>query len=158
MNWEAIGAVGEIGGAAGVIITLVYLAIQVRSSAKATESQVHASLSSEMQRLLVAASQDQALVEIMLLVQRNEEPTAVQSMQLRLWFGGFLRVCESHIIQRQLDATTLEVEKPIAAILQQFARSDFYREIMIEAVRNGTATPGFLSWVDAQVLAQTHSD
>ena len=29
MNWEAIGAVGEILGAAGVIVTLVYLARQL---------------------------------------------------------------------------------------------------------------------------------
>jgi hypothetical protein len=30
MNWEAIGAVGEIASAAGVIITLIYLATQIR--------------------------------------------------------------------------------------------------------------------------------
>ena len=30
MNWEAIGAVGEILGACGVIATLFYLAVQVR--------------------------------------------------------------------------------------------------------------------------------
>ncbi len=32
MNWEAIGAIGEILGAAGVIITLAYLAVQMRQS------------------------------------------------------------------------------------------------------------------------------
>ena len=32
MNWDAIGAVGEILGAAGVIGTLAYLAIQIRKS------------------------------------------------------------------------------------------------------------------------------
>lgn len=30
MNWDAIAAVGEIVGAAGVIASVVYLAIQVR--------------------------------------------------------------------------------------------------------------------------------
>jgi hypothetical protein len=30
MNWEAIGAIGEIASAAGVIITLIYLATQIR--------------------------------------------------------------------------------------------------------------------------------
>lgn len=30
MNWEAIGAVGEMIGGAGVIVTLLYLAVQVR--------------------------------------------------------------------------------------------------------------------------------
>ncbi len=36
MNWEMIGAVGEILGAAGVIATLAYLARQIRSSTQAT--------------------------------------------------------------------------------------------------------------------------
>ena len=32
VNWEAIGAIGEMLGAAGVIITLAYLAVQMRQS------------------------------------------------------------------------------------------------------------------------------
>jgi len=34
MNWEAVGAVGEVIGAIGVIVSLVYLATQIRHSAK----------------------------------------------------------------------------------------------------------------------------
>ncbi len=34
MNWEAIGAIGEIVGAAGVILTLGYLAFQIRQNTK----------------------------------------------------------------------------------------------------------------------------
>jgi hypothetical protein len=37
MNWEALGAIGEIVGAVAVIVTLVYLAIQVRHSSKTLE-------------------------------------------------------------------------------------------------------------------------
>ena len=37
MNWEAIGAVGEIIGAAGVIITLLYLASQLRQNTRALQ-------------------------------------------------------------------------------------------------------------------------
>ena len=36
MNWEAIGAVGEILGALAVLITLIYLALQVRQNTRAT--------------------------------------------------------------------------------------------------------------------------
>lgn len=32
MNWEAIGAVGEIIGAMAVVLSLIYLAIQVRQN------------------------------------------------------------------------------------------------------------------------------
>ena len=35
MNWEAIGAIGEIVGGAGVIISLLYLAMQIRKDARA---------------------------------------------------------------------------------------------------------------------------
>ena len=38
MNWEAIGAVGEVGGAIAVVGSLVYLAIQIRS--QVSESQI----------------------------------------------------------------------------------------------------------------------
>ncbi len=34
MNWEAIGAIGEVLGAAGVIITLAYLAVQIRQNSR----------------------------------------------------------------------------------------------------------------------------
>ena len=37
MNWDAIGAVGEVVGAAGVVISLIYLATQIRSSTKFTK-------------------------------------------------------------------------------------------------------------------------
>jgi len=36
VNWEAIGAIGEVVGAAGVIASLLYLAVQIRSSARAS--------------------------------------------------------------------------------------------------------------------------
>lgn len=51
MNWDAIGAVGEVAGALGVIVTLAYLATQIRQNttvAKATTRQV---LADGMQRL-----------------------------------------------------------------------------------------------------------
>jgi hypothetical protein len=37
MNWEAIGAVGEIVGAIAVIATLAYLAIQVRQNTNSVQ-------------------------------------------------------------------------------------------------------------------------
>ena len=37
MNWDAIGAVGEIIGALAVVVTLAYLAVQIRASTRETE-------------------------------------------------------------------------------------------------------------------------
>lgn len=38
MNWEAAGAIGEIVGAIGVILTLVYLAVQIRQNTASLKS------------------------------------------------------------------------------------------------------------------------
>ena len=38
MNWDAIGAVGEILGALGVIVTLVYLSAQIRQSTRSSQA------------------------------------------------------------------------------------------------------------------------
>ena len=44
MNWEAISAISEIVGAVAVVLSLIYLAIQIRSSTRATRATVHLGL------------------------------------------------------------------------------------------------------------------
>ena len=41
MNWDAIGAIGEIVGAMAVVATLVYLATQIRHSYRATRASTY---------------------------------------------------------------------------------------------------------------------
>jgi len=38
MNWDAIGAVGEIVGATAVVVSLIYLAVQVRQNTNASKA------------------------------------------------------------------------------------------------------------------------
>ena len=38
MNWDAIGAIGEVGGAVAVVVTLIYLAVQLRQNTRAIRS------------------------------------------------------------------------------------------------------------------------
>ena len=38
MNWDAIGAIGEIVGAVAVLITFIYLSVQIRQNTKAVRS------------------------------------------------------------------------------------------------------------------------
>ena len=44
MNWDAIGAIGEIVGALAVLATLIYLAIQVRQNSVLQRAQTHQQL------------------------------------------------------------------------------------------------------------------
>lgn len=45
MNWEALGALGEIVGAAAVVLTLIFLTVQLRQNTKAVEEARRATVS-----------------------------------------------------------------------------------------------------------------
>jgi hypothetical protein len=48
MNWEIVGAIAELLGALGVILSLLYLAIQVRHSRQATNSATYQTIQSNL--------------------------------------------------------------------------------------------------------------
>ena len=57
MNWEAIGAIGEIVGAMAVVTTLIYLAIQMRvNTAEIQQSSTHSTLVGRAESLRFLAS------------------------------------------------------------------------------------------------------
>jgi hypothetical protein len=41
INWEAIGAVGEVAGAVAVLVTLVYVATQIRQNTQSTRAMTY---------------------------------------------------------------------------------------------------------------------
>ena len=60
MNWDAIGAIGEVAGAVAVIATLVYLAIQIKHNSKIASIQAsqHLLEGSSMFQLRIAENSD----------------------------------------------------------------------------------------------------
>ena len=59
MNWDAIGAIGELVGGLVVLITIVYLAIQVRQSAEATRSSTEMQISQMIMEWANTRAQDE---------------------------------------------------------------------------------------------------
>ena len=49
MNWETIGAVGEVAGAIGVVVTLIYLSVQIRQNTRALDQSRIVNLSQSYQ-------------------------------------------------------------------------------------------------------------
>jgi len=66
MNWDAIGAIGEIVGACGVIISLLYLAVQIRGDAKAKRAATVHDQSAAFRDLLRMLATDEGLAEVYL--------------------------------------------------------------------------------------------
>jgi hypothetical protein len=64
VNWEAIGAVGEIFGALAVVITLVYLARQIRQDAVATTSSAMGSWLADYNNMVLEILRDPEVAQI----------------------------------------------------------------------------------------------
>ena len=64
MNWDAIGAIGEVVGALAVFISLLYLALQIRSSRRSDQIIAAAGVASAVDVWLSQIVCDEKLYEL----------------------------------------------------------------------------------------------
>lgn len=64
MNWEAVGAIGEVVGAVAVISTLIYLAVQVRQNNRNLAEATSASISQSFASINSRISSDEKFAEL----------------------------------------------------------------------------------------------
>ena len=123
MNWEAIGAIGEVVGAIGVIATLGYLAAQIRQNTRS----VRASTYQEAVRDMVAASDllasDAGLARIWTTGKRDFEALKPDERQrYAAYMLGLLRRFEKVVYQKQhadLDPSFLQMQISLRDILSE---------------------------------------
>ena len=88
MNWEAIGALGEIAGALAVVASLVYLATQIRQSNKHLDLESSKHTIEQVTRIGEFVLQDESLVE--LLIKTREELNATERARLTILGGRMI--------------------------------------------------------------------
>jgi hypothetical protein len=64
MNWEALGAVGEIVGGIAVVVTLGYLAVQIRQNTRSTRASMFQSLVEQILNFNTTFTQDAELGQV----------------------------------------------------------------------------------------------
>lgn len=100
MNWEAIGAIGEIVGALAVFLTLIYLAIQIRQNTKAVHASAIDSANSQISKICELVFADK---EVANLYRRgNEDPASLDeddAVRYRLLIHSMLLALSNIITQ-----------------------------------------------------------
>ena len=61
MNWDAIGAIGEVFGGAVVVVTIVYLAIQIRQNRQAVQAETEFQAAIQLSRMTQRVADDKDL-------------------------------------------------------------------------------------------------
>jgi len=77
MNWEAIGAIGEIVGALAVVVTLVYLVIQIRQNTAAVATATYESTMTGFNDINVVVASDPELARLLDRGTQNSDALSV---------------------------------------------------------------------------------
>jgi hypothetical protein len=92
MNWDAIGAIAEVTGAIAVVLTLAYLAVQIRQSSKLVEQ------NNRLLDVSIANSLRDAQNEVSRIIAGN--PSAAQAF----WKGLSDRAALTEAERQQFDS------------------------------------------------------
>ena len=100
MNWEAIGAVGELIGAVTVVLTLLYLAIQIRQNSQAVKNTAAQALLSELNDCLRLGSSNPDTARAVILGQTLfDELSEEGRAQFITWIFAWMRTIEQAYFQ-----------------------------------------------------------
>jgi hypothetical protein len=101
VTWEAIGAIGEVAGAIGVIATLLYLSIQIRQNSRMMKANAKQSISDASQQLIYQMADEAEIME-KLLFNDDANLTPVERRKAWFLFRAMLRGYESQIYQHEV--------------------------------------------------------
>ena len=85
MNWDAIGAIGELLGAAVTVATLLYLAIQIRHNREATQASTEIEASTQLSLSAARIADNAELQRIWDLVATNDPNLTVSEADYFAW-------------------------------------------------------------------------
>jgi hypothetical protein len=145
MNWEAIGAISDSVGAAGVIVTLIYLAIQITRNTKATRQQSYNDLVARRSAWMSEVADNREMTVIFYAGAQGELTNGLDSQRFLLVMINFMSHFQDAYLQFQAGIVEEDVwqaeRKILAAVLHtpgvddwwhhatQFFMPDFVKEV-----------------------------
>lgn len=135
MNWQAIGAVGEILGAVAVLVTLVYLAFQIRQNTLTSRAVMHHQIATEYNRLHEITMAHPHIADVM--ARAGDTEGDVQTRALAFWLTNRYWAIQTAYDNGQISraifdeyvvdfARSLRVWPAIAPIIQENVDSSPY--------------------------------
>ena len=150
MNWDAIGAIGELIGGSAVVLTLVYLSIQVRENTRVSKSEAFrdgAAIWNDLFKMLVDADSE-------LIVNALKSYETLESHEKHQF--DTLMIAMTSALESNLDALEGElVDDLVMEAVEEFVRRYFAYEGTFEWWRKGrrACAPSVQKWIDQRFTA-----
>ena len=94
MNWEAIGAISEFVGAFVVLVTVIYLAVQVRHLKQQNIESANMSGFDAILQIHMQTATDIELSELIVKAFSGEELTPAETVRLRNYIGANVQLIQ----------------------------------------------------------------
>ena len=146
MNWEAIGAIGEIVGAVAVVVTLFYLAQQIRQNTRMARAEMTKDLYLASRAAIMDVASSDRLAEVWADIRPFEDE---QAARRHTFYQSFFRLYELQFNLAQQGLLEESIATSYKLVIRMFARTRHF-----EAYWAGARTEfhvDFASYVDQQV-------
>ncbi|MEN8182124.1 MAG: hypothetical protein ABFS46_06270 [Myxococcota bacterium] len=157
MNWEAIGAIAEAVGAAGVIASLVYLGVQIRSNTRAAKVAAYQQTVTSSRDFNLALLANSELFEAMIRRWGLTDQEEIDKTREGLFFEAAMQNWESQLYQHEqgmLDDGMWEVRR--ARIRNTVVRNRNFSDWWSKANRT-QFTPRLQELIDELVASITRA-
>ncbi len=101
MTIMELGAIGEFFGAIAVVVTLIYLAIQVRQNTSALKLNTTQSVTEELQDMYALLASDPDLTEVLIKASRESDLRGTERGRYSAFTSNLIRVYENAFLQRR---------------------------------------------------------
>lgn len=146
MNWEAIGAVGEIVGALAVVVTLFYLAQQVRHSTRMARAEMTKDLYLASRSAIMDVTSSDRLAEIWADIRPFEDEAAARR---HTFYQSFFRLYELQFNLAKQGFLDDSIATSYILVIRMFARTRHFDAYWAGA-RN-EFHEDFAAYVDEQI-------
>ncbi len=152
MDWNAVGAVGEVGGAIGVIVTLIYLAGQLRQNTKALRSSTYATYNASALSWADSTMQyAKELAEIKVDNLSPAEAILLDGIAFKAW-----TVMQSNFLHHRAGAMDSDVFEALTeASVNTVANNELLRIKWADAQQFYGVTPDFKAFLEAKLQSRS---
>jgi hypothetical protein len=146
MNWDAIGAVGEIVGALAVVVTLFYLAQQVKHSTRMARAEMTKDLYLASRTAIMDVTASDRLAEIWSDIRPFEDEAAARR---HTFYQSFFRLYELQFNLANQGLLDEGIATSYVLVIRMFARTRHFDAYWAGA--RGEFHEDFAAYVDDQI-------
>ena len=155
MDWEAIGAIGEIIGAIAVLLTIVYLADQIKQNTKAVKAATQQAISDATTEVWRNACIDIDRTEKFYEISEKDNRSKAEQSYYIGWMMQTIRQQENIFLNLRLgsiDDDFVDIDSRLAALFKH--PKSVYRKAWLNGELNNFLIADFRNYVDNLISAE----